>query len=133
VTAILYTAKRRLSGGHVAGVNYSLEVAMAAIDREEKSERTKHRSLDGAPETWLLRIDIFWHYATGDFDSSDPRLAQLREFLASVAAGELFTVDPYGTVDDPVEPLLCELESTGYREVRQGTRFLSLSFSVREV
>lgn len=71
----------------------------------------------------IYRIPIF----TGDQDSWD-------EFAASVAGGELFTLDPYGTSDDPDNPVTVKLTGgSGVRKMRVNqTRRMVYSFDAIE-
>lgn len=130
MAAITYTARRSLVPGHVEGEEYSLEVAMSAIDPTTDAERDDHVALDGTTESLLTRIDKLWRFRTIPLE--EPVAAQMREFLDSVLGGEAFVIDPYGTIADPIQPLTVKLASKRYGDDRHGTVFLyRFSFDVR--
>lgn len=61
------------------------------------------------------------------------KLHAMREFMASVAGGESFSIDMYGTLWAPDDPIVCDLDSDDYSESREGKVFLAMGFRVREL
>ena len=131
MTAIAYNSTRSLLSGHAVNDAQAIDIDMVSIDRERKRNATRHQSLSGLPETWLKNIDERWYFTTDFLDMTGTDLQSVREFLDSCAAGEQFTIDPYGSVAAPDSPIICELDSDSYREKRTGARWMQVSFSVR--
>lgn len=131
MAAITYTATREIVSGHLSGEPYSFDVGLDEQDRSSKHVRTRHRAIGGQSETWLQNIDTFYDLKTEPIEISDLRLGYLREFLASVADGSVFTIDFDGTVAVPVAVLNFELDSDSYKERRMGVRYIQFSFKVR--
>lgn len=97
-----YTAKDRgkLSAGHVAGTSYQIEIPFSQWDPAISEQKSSVRSLSGKPFTVLHhQVDQYSFSTVGTDDQS--LIAQLDEFFSSVAAGEIFSVDPYGTIATP--------------------------------
>lgn len=122
MSVITYIAKRNVMPSHTEGNEYIIEVPMVAIDRRVNAIRYTHKSLTGVRETWLHRLDKLVdlttkYLAPGDLVTPD----HLREFLESVAGGEEFTIDLYGTINNPRNPLSAVMESANYREQRRST------------
>lgn len=132
MTAITYTARRSLVSGHTADTEYSMDVGMSAIDPADEADSDQHVALDGTTETVLHRIDEPWRFTTIPLDAA--ALAQMREFLNSHVSGEPFTIDPYGTVAEPDNPITVVLTSRRHPPRRLGTLMLyQLSFEVRKL
>jgi len=91
----------------------------AVIDQDESIESETTTSLDGSMETDFQRIDVFWDVST-DFIETATRLAEFREFLASVAGGEVFTFDPEATDGTAVDEYQVKLVSQRHRRRRIG-------------
>ena len=114
-----YTAKRRLASGHSVETEYDYVIDGAAIDQDESIESETTTSLNGSMETDFQRIDVFWDVST-DFIETATRLAEFREFLASVAGGEVFTFDPEATDGTAVDEYQVKLVSQRHRRRRIG-------------
>lgn len=118
------------------GQSYNLEFYSEVSDRSVKTFRSMKQPLGGgAPETLFFRDEKFVGVTilgpTGD-GITEALMLQYREFLASVAGGETFTFDRYGTIAAPVESKTAILSSEGYSEERiEKTRLYKLSFQVR--
>lgn len=115
-----YTAKRRLAAGHSAETEYDFVIDGATIDQDEEVVAERTTALDGSSETDFQRIDVFWETTT-DFIETATRLAEFREFLASVAGGELFVFDPEATDGTAVDEYTVRMVSSRYRRRRVGT------------
>lgn len=100
---IIYTAKNRgrLVSGHSAETEYVIQCNFNEADQSDSREETTVKSMAGYAYTQLIRTDSKLSLSTAWVDE-DTRL-NLLEFLSSVAGGESFTIDPYGTYADPVE------------------------------
>ena len=103
MAAITYTANARAplvtdSPAHVAGNSYSIDVKLQAYNTQLEQPKTQHISIGGAVETVLRRVSpvhtitLIWPDTLDD---------SMNEFLYSVAAGENFSFDAYGTVAVP--------------------------------
>lgn len=131
MTAIVYTAQRNLITGHTAGTEYSLDVDMTDIDPGDETESDEHVALDGSTETVFNRIDEIWGFTTIPLDIA--AMAEVREFLNSHVSGEPFTIDPYGTVAAPDNPITVKLTSKNHRPRRVGLSHYQYSFQVRKL
>lgn len=100
------------------GQSYSIEFTPRALERSGRIDRSRRTSLAGNRETLLNRIETFWNVNSGRLLES--QIPQWREFLASVAAGETFSFDPYGTIAMPDNPLSVDLEDDDHTESRLG-------------
>ena len=129
---ISYTALRKIMTGHQSGDLYEMEIPFARFDSSMRIQKKSHTSLGGQQETVLTRVDNEIGITIGEF--SRTQLGQMREFIHSVAAGETFTVDAYGTVSTIDDPICVQMTSNSVREQRVGTSdFFKISFKVREV
>ena len=111
MAAITYTANARAplvvdSPAHVAGTAYSIDVKLQQYAAGIDAPKTVHVSMGGPIETVLQRalntmvaVFIWDHDLNNDMD----------EFLFSIAGGEPFDFDPYGTVavPDSVVSVVC--------------------------
>jgi len=58
--------------------------------------------------------------------------AKIREFLASVENGELFTFDRYGSIAVPDNPVSCLMVSKAFSEAELSKKFHRYAFVIRE-
>ena len=116
------------------GQSYSIEFKAEQVDRKVKFKRNEQRPIGGgAAEVLFQYSDAVVDVMTEIF-SEVSQVPQFREFLASVAAGEIFTFDRYGTIAVPVDPRQAQLVSVGYDEQRVMTTMQQrIPFSVRIV
>lgn len=114
------------------GQTYSIEFKAEQVDRKVKFKRNEQRPIGGgAAEVLFQYSDAVVDVMTEIFSEAS-QVPQFREFLASVAAGEIFTFDRYGTIASPVDPRQAQLESVGYDEQRSmSTMQQRIPFSVR--
>ena len=132
MSAIVYTAKRYLAPGHTIDTLYSIDVKMQAInDDEEKHLKKSHRSISGKTETWLQRIDRYVSFQTIPIDESSNLYFSMREFLSSVAGGETFTIDYFGSVAVPDNPITLILDSVSPVQRLKSLRYKTFSFKAR--
>ncbi len=126
-----YTAKRRIATGHSSGTQYSMEKAAGPLTPEDRIIKNSWRALGGNEETLLDRIETVWNLTTDWIREAELEFWQ--EFTASVAAGEQFTFDPYGTIAVPDAPLTVALENKAIRWARAGSKkIFTVSLTLRE-
>lgn len=123
----------------IPGQSYSLEFYTEKADRSVKLKRSSVQPIGGGAAEVLLQsqeatLDVTVLGPEGAL-ITEAQMLQYREFLASVAAGEIFVFDRYGTIAAPVEPKNCQLTSESYMEERiagpGNTGLYKLTFSVR--
>ena len=107
MSAITYTANARAplitdSPAHVAGASYSFDVKLRAYQTIIDQPKTQHVSLNGNTETVLMRATKVLQATFIWPPSLNP---SMEEFLYSVAGGETFVFDPFGTVASADDPL----------------------------
>ncbi len=118
--------------GYVRGLgqSYDIEFSARQLERSVRVDRKVQTALGGQRETLLNRRDVFWDIGTRIIDESE--LAQWREFLASVEGGETFTLDPYGTIASPDNPVACVLDRPDYSERRvSSVKRYTIAFRVK--
>ncbi len=128
---IEYTPTRQLVGG--SGSDGKIDIGIEQEDERPIEHSKESRSLSGVSERVLHRID--YEYALRTVATNDSTLiAKFKELHASVAAGETFTIDLYGTEASPVDPITVLMIPQTYSKTRQGfTQYFSYSFRVRTV
>lgn len=114
------------------GQSYNLEFKAEQVDRKVKFNRNEQRPIGGGAAEVLFRFSDPTVDVLTEILSESSQVPQFREFLASVAGGEVFTIDRYGTVAAPVDPRQAQLESVGYDEKRVMTTMQQrIPFTVR--
>lgn len=129
MTAITYTATRKLISGHTAGTEYDLETR--AVDLTPKPEYVVNEAVavDGTAEALLDRVDDLRNVTTNHIALAD--LPAWQEFLASVAARETFTFDAFGTIASPDNPEVVEMKGKpSIVKTSQAGKF-QITFTVR--
>ena len=128
---VTYSAKRKISSGHVASTNYDLETIPQRLDLAMPAKKKDATALDGTTETLLHRLDEEYSIETGEFDLADRDLWQ--EFWASVIASEPFTIDLEGSLANPTvtkNAILSPGSKPKLKRVGQLQKF-SFSFKIR--
>ena len=135
--AITYTAKSRaplmtsVSPVHVAELQYDFDVKFQAFSSSIDQPKSQHVSIGGVVETVLKRatnmhmITLIWPHEENE---------QLQEFIYSIAGGETFTIDPYGTIaspDDPLDVLSIDAQVSINRMQHGKEHWRSVSFNLR--
>ena len=100
---VSYIASPRapLISGHTAGTRYNMDVRVSRSNSAIEAPKTVTISLSGKTETTLHRVSnistiaLFWN------NSENP---QMMEFLYSIAGGERFSFDLFGSVLTPDNP-----------------------------
>lgn len=138
MSAIIYTASARAplitdSPAHVAGTAYSFDVKLRDFTTTIDQPKTQRVSLAGHVETTLRRavkvynITLIW---------PDTLNETMEEFLFSVAGGESFSFDPFGTVasaDDPITVVSVDANLNIGRMQHGQTPWRSVSMKFRPV
>lgn len=106
--------------GHKRGFGqaYSIEFTPRRLERSSQQVKNEQIAVGGASETLLHGIRVFWDITSSRLLEAD--MPQWRELLASVAAGENCTFDPYGTIAVPDMPVACKLAKSDFAEQRIG-------------
>lgn len=107
MAGIIYTASSRAplitdSPAHVAGTQYSIDLKLQQFTEAIDTPKSTHVSLGGNVETVLRRANKTMQ--TG-FIWPDADNADIEEFLYSIAGGETFSFDAYGTIAVPVNAI----------------------------
>ena len=112
MSAIIYIAANRapLKTGHTVGTEYSIDLKLKAFSENFDFSKTAKVALNGNVATTLKRSSRV--YSVG-FSWENSKNADVEEFLFSVAGGEIFTFDPYGTVAVPDNPVSCVMLNNG--------------------
>lgn len=92
------------------GQSYQIETnSMPQTLVGDQGIRTQSISLSGKRETIFHRRTVGYAVRTGVIDG-DLAFGQWREFFASVMGGEAFTIDLYGSIASPVDPVTAYLD-----------------------
>jgi len=115
---------------HGSGQSYNLETASWKVDPVRKPViAARNDALDGSRETLRHRADKFWLITTDVIHRDN--LKYWEEFFASIEAGELFTLDPYGTISTPDNPVSVEIEEGSYTPKMVGNSVYHNQFTFR--
>jgi len=125
VANIVYTPTREIVGG-----GGSITTEIEQWDRIDKWHGTEHVSLDGTTVSTLHRLETSYQVTCEPQDAS--QIAYFREFAASCANGETFTLDAQGIPDAPAGAITYRLKKNSYKEARTGTH-LQPSFTIIKV
>lgn len=132
MTVITYTAVDRgdLVAGHSALTEYSFELPLLSFNSTANRSQTTVTALSGKTFTTLKHIKKTYSIQTRP-TKDEALAAQVREFLSSVAAGEEFSLDPFGKLLQADEPLTCKLSGNYSQTISQG-KYFSYSFGVEQ-
>ena len=136
MAGIIYTANARAplitdSPAHVADTEYSFDVKLQAFPESIDAPKTVHTAIAGNVETVLKRatrvmsIVLIWPNTIN---------ADMDEFLFSIAGGETFSFDAYGTiaVPDNAIDVVCTNNAFGIGRISHGsTPWRSVSMTLR--
>lgn len=129
MSAIRYYAKRNIDASRSAGTEYSFDVALTAFTRQVERKEETATSLSGIRFTTLHRLDQGYQVTTAPINDS-AILTQMREFLDSVAGGETFYIDPFGSVLTPNNEYQLVLNGNYSETLVDLSGFYSFSFKV---
>jgi len=113
------------------GVDYTLDSGVSELTPDDVPDTDTRISLSGIETTLLHRIDEYWNIQTIAVPETD-RL-QWKEFIASVAAGESFTFDAFGTSVTPDDPINCKIIGKGIMNRLQNSDYFQIGFRVKKV
>lgn len=110
----------------IVGVVYSIDVDITTGTPSKKTIRNVTKTLDGSIKSLKHRDEHYMDVTLlpverGVFDVN-------RRFLDSVDNGQVFSLDLYGTVAVPFDPINYKMESDGYTEGRIGVNHFQASF-----
>lgn len=121
-----YTATRETVGSGDDEIETSGTATRVPL--EETSESV---SMSGVGREYQLdRLEHKWSIQTIPVPLAD--LPRWREFAASVVAGELFTIDIWGTKASPDDPISVSYIKGTFRETRLFHTHMQFSFEVLE-
>lgn len=129
MASIIYTAKRSVIDSHSELTEYEFEVALNKFERSAKRDQETSPSLSGLRYTVLHRIDIGFDVSTIPIKDTD-LLDQMREFLDSVAGGESFSIDVFGTALAPNNALELILDGDYTENMVDISGYYAFSFKV---
>ncbi|MAC14281.1 MAG: hypothetical protein CL539_06320 [Alcanivorax sp.] len=130
MAVIIYTARRGVISGHTAGEAYEMEVGIESVSPSFDREENTLTTLSGKDFTTFYRIEERDSFSTVAIDDVT-LLAQMREFLMSVAAGEPFTLDLMGEPGSPVAPVSYKLRGSPAKRLVNSAGFYSYSWQVK--
>lgn len=111
---INFTAVDRgyLGAGVSAGNDVVIEIPLGLekFTPFQTRKTDEARALDGTAFTILHRVDYSAYVTTHWVDDEALQDKIFLEFASSVAAGEVFTIDPYGTILNPDNPISVKLQ-----------------------
>ncbi|MBN8431803.1 hypothetical protein JF535_13175 [Microbulbifer salipaludis] len=123
---ISYTATREL----VSGSPEQIITDLVKCDRTHRSEGKDHTALSGFTESVFYRIENEWQITSLPFDPD--QLPYWREFAASCANGEYFTLDISDIAGGASAPLTCQLKRNSFKESRYEHFWFQVSFTAVE-
>lgn len=103
MATITFTAKRSLISGHSVGDQITFEIPLRSADRSPRRNTREAKSLSGRVMTRLMYRENQRSFQTPPFRNASLK-DQIIEFLDSVAGGETWTLDVYGTAQAPDDP-----------------------------
>ncbi|GAB2507089.1 hypothetical protein [Microbulbifer agarilyticus] len=110
-----------------------LHADLQQYDVDDQPEGKEHVALSGFRETTAYRLERVAVCRTVPLQLTPAQLAEWREFAASVAFGEYFTLDALGTEAAPDDPQTVQLKFKSFKEKRLPGRFFEFSFTTLQV
>ena len=96
-----YTATRSIQAGHAADTAYTINIDLSANKRSVKIDGSDNRSIDNSQVVVINYVDIKNDLSTVLVSASTTTtILDMREFLDSVIAGEVFQTDLSGSLVD---------------------------------
>lgn len=129
---IVYTAKRSVTDSHSIDTEYEFEIALNKFERSAKREQETAPSLAGVRFTVLHRIDVFYDVSTIPIKDTDA-IDQMREFLDSVAGGEEFSIDVFGTIATADSPKILMIDGDYSETMVDVSGFYTFQFKALEI
>jgi hypothetical protein len=138
MAAITYTAQSRAplitttSPVHADGESYSIDVKLQAFNAQIEIPKSVHVAIAGNSETVLTRsVKIY----SATFIWPDTLHPEMEEFLFSIASGEPFELDPFGSVSSADSPIVVKSVDSSYNYGRMtsgSTPWRSVSMILRQ-
>ena len=125
MATITYTAKRSLISGHTAGEEYTIDLPLEDWTPESEPETNSVTSLGGKKFESLHRVEKSWSVGSAPMDDS-VLIETLDEFFDSVAAGEVFDIQPFLTA------YTCTIIGKPRWTLVNAVGFYSVAFKVRK-
>ena len=122
---ITYTAKRSLIPNHTAGEEYTIDLPIEDWTPESEPETNSVTSLGGKKFELLHRIEKSWSVGSTPTDDSS-LIDVLDEFFDSVAAGEIFDIQPFSAT------YTCTIIGKPRWTLVNAVGFYSVAFKVRK-
>lgn len=134
MSAITYIAKDRgdLISGHSAETEYSFDLYFAEFQGSITRKENTITSLSGVRITTLHHLERTYSVVTSP-SASSTILNNIREFLSSVAAGEEFTVDVYGSTLTPDSPETFKIMGSYSETLNPLTNETTVEFNIVKV
>lgn len=136
MAGIVYTAVDRGqlitdSPAHVAGTDYSIDVKLQQFVEAVEAPKSVHVAIAGNVETVLKRTAKVMSTV---FIWPDSENADVEEWLYSIAAGEVFIFDAYGTIAAPDNAIsaICMNDNFSFGRMTHGsTPWRSVALTLR--
>lgn len=122
----------KLISGHSEGTEYNLDVPISNFQESTRRKQKTITSLSGQNTTILHHIIRRASVSTSPSEETAV-IDGMREFLDSVAGGEVFQIDLYGSSATPLDPKNYRLEGNYSESLVDITGFYKFSFKVKEV
>jgi len=98
-----------LVSGHSEGTQYTIELPLSEWIPIKKKDDVVTRSLSGIKHTVLHNIAKKYKFRTVSTDDQNI-IDGMEEMFDSIAAGEIFLMNPYGTISDPGNPISVSID-----------------------
>lgn len=136
MSVVTYTAvdRGRLVSGHSELTEYSFEMPVSSVSMSAQNQGTVQKSLSGKRFHTLHNIERSTSLTTiliHRIQESDV-IDQIEEFLSSVAAGETFQIDLYGSLAFPGNVSTYAVDGPHSTEIVDSV-YLQYSFNVVEI
>lgn len=134
MSSIQYTTTSRaeLVSGHSVGVLYGFDIKLNQYTPMRSAPKSQHVSLNGKVETVLRGLVKYYSITLGPYPNS--LHDDIVEFVESVAGGEIFAFDPYGSIavpDSPISLIMTDVEIPETRITHGLTPYRILSITAR--
>lgn len=100
-----------LVSGHSAQTEYSIEIALTEWTPQKKQKKSMIEPMDGPMHVLLLGLRRRYDFTTIPIDDV-AIIAEFEEMFDSIAAGEIFWIDPFGTIAVPDNEITVQIVGT---------------------
>lgn len=124
----------KLIDGHSAATEYSFDMPIAGLGTTVENKGRVQTSLSGKRYHTLHNIERSTSFTTTIIHrvQESQTVANIEEFLSSVAAGEAFEIDVYGSLASPGDFVNCVIDGQQSVEIVDAV-YLQYSFKVVEI